>query len=285
MSNVFNHIFKKKKVIYPPIFETQYGALFNQDCLDFLPTLKKDSVDMVFADPPYNLGKNYGSKVNDNLDSGQYIKWSKNWISQCARVLKPGGSFFLYNIPKWNIIFSNYLLKLGLDFRHWIVIDIKLGLPIRGRLYPSHYSLLYFTKGKPKTFNNIRIPIEACRHCGKDIKDYGGHRNRININGLNLSDVWNDISPVRHAKFKNNNRKVNQLSTKLLERVVNISTNKNDIILDPFGGSGTTYYVSESLKRFWLGTEIEDCNVIIDRLTNPDVSPHKNNDFLEIFKS
>jgi site-specific DNA-methyltransferase (adenine-specific) len=144
---------------------------------------------------------------------------------------------------------------------------------------------LYFTKGKPKTFNNIRIPIEACRHCGKDIKDYGGHRNRININGLNLSDVWNDISPVRHAKFKNNNRKVNQLSTKLLERVVNISTNKNDIILDPFGGSGTTYYVSESLKRFWLGTEIEDCNVIIDRLTNPDVSPHKNNDFLEIFKS
>ncbi len=282
MLNDIKHVVKKKRLAHSPIFETKFGSLYNHDCINFLPTLKKESINMVFADPPYNLGKNYGSKVNDNLKYDQYITWSKEWISHCVRILKPGGSFFLYNIPKWNIIFSNYLLDLGLEFKHWIVIDIKLGLPIRGRLYPSHYSLLYFTKGKPKTFNNIRVPIEKCRHCGKDIKDYGGHRKKINANGLNLSDVWNDIPPVRHAKFKNNNRNGNQLSTKLLERIVLMSTQKNDIVLDPFGGSGTTYYVCEEHERQWIGTEIEDCKSIIDRLTNQDVIPHKNNDFIEI---
>jgi site-specific DNA-methyltransferase (adenine-specific) len=268
--------------IIKPKFTTQFGALYNQDCIQFLPNLKKETIDMVFADPPYNLGKDYGDKVNDNLDDEQYIVWSKKWIKLCVRILKPGGSFFIYNIPKWNIIFSNYLLSLGLDFRHWIVIDIKLGLPIKGRLYPSHYSLLYFSKGKPSTYNNIRIPIEKCRHCGRDVKDYGGHRDKINSKGLNLSDVWNDIPPVRHAKYKNNNRKINQLSTKLLERIILMSTQKSDLIFDPFGGSGTTYYTCEMHKRNWIGTEIEDCTEIIDRLSNSNIIPHKNNDYVEI---
>jgi site-specific DNA-methyltransferase (adenine-specific) len=168
-----------------------------------------------------------------------------------------------------------------MQFRDWIVVDIKLGLPIRGRLYPSHYSLLYFTKGKPNTFHNIRKPIELCRHCGKDIHHYGGHRNAINPNGVNLSDVWHDITPVRHRKFKSAKRPANALSTKLLERVVEISTKKHDVVLDPFGGSGTTYVVCEKKNRKWIGVEIGATSPIIDRLKKRNLEFHINSDYVE----
>jgi len=120
-----------------------------------------------------------------------------------------GWRFLPVQHTKWNVRLANFLLDRGLHFRDWIVIDIKLGLPIAGRLYPSHYSLLYFTKGKHKTFHNIRIPIKTCRHCGGEVKDYGGHRKSLNPKGVNLSDVWNDIPPVRHWKFKSKRRTAN----------------------------------------------------------------------------
>lgn len=166
-------------------------------------------------------------------------------------------------------------------FRHWIAVNVKLSLPIPGRLYPSHYSLIYYTKGTPKTFRKVRTPIETCRHCGKEIKDYGGHRGAMNPNGVNLTDVWNDITPVRHRKFKSSKRSANQLSTKVLERVIQISTNECDLVMDPFGGSGTTYDVCERLNRHWIGIEIENCDVIIERLQTEDLHPHKSEDFIE----
>ncbi len=261
-----------------PCFKTKFGSLFKGDCLTVLPLFASESVDTVFADPPFNLGKEYGRSVNDNKAQYDYLSWSKAWIRECSRILKPGGAFFLYNIPKWNIQLAAYMMEMGLHFRDWIVVDIKLGLPIPGRLYPSHYSLLYFTKGEHKTFRNIRIPIQKCRHCGKDVKDYGGHRGSLNPKGVNLTDVWNDIPPVRHQKFKTKNRKANALSTKILDRIVEMSTRKNDVILDPFGGSGTTYAVCEKKGRRWLGIEIGSTSAIIDRLENDDLDYHVNND-------
>lgn len=262
-------------------YSTSCGVLYKGDLLKLLPHVRNDSIDTVFADPPFNLSKVYGTRVNDNLSNGEYISWSKDWLDQCIRMVKPGGAIFIYNLPKWNIILGNHLTESGMIFRHWIAVNIKLSLPIPGRLYPSHYSLLYFTKGKPKTFKKIRTPIEVCRHCGKELKDYGGHRGAMNPNGVNLTDVWNDITPVRHWKFKSRKRTTNQLSTKLLERVVQMSTRECDIVLDPFGGSGTTYDVCERLDRHWIGMEIESCDVIIERLQTEDLSPHNSADYVE----
>src|ERR1700751_1193996 len=154
----------------------------------------------------------------------------------------------------------------GMQFRHSIAVEMKSCLPIPGRLYPAHYSLLYFTKGKPKTFRKIRTPIETCRHCGGEIRDYGGHRGAMNPLGVNLKDVWTDIPPVRHRKFKSEKRPANALSTKLLERVIEMSTYPGDLVLDPFGGSGTTYAVCGSRHRHWIGIEIEDTQAIVERL-------------------
>ncbi|MCK4792370.1 MAG: site-specific DNA-methyltransferase, partial [Desulfobacteraceae bacterium] len=140
----------------------------------------------------------------------------------------------------------------------------------------------YFTKGKPKVFRRIRTPIERCRHCGGEIKDYGGHRGAMNPKGVNLTDVWNDIPPVRHWKFKSRKRSTNQLSTKLIERVIQMSTREGELVLDPFGGSGTTYDACERLNRSWIGVELESCDVIIERLQNGDLSPHKSEDYVEV---
>ena len=264
-----------------PAFQTALGALFAADCLSILPSLRDEAVDAVFADPPFNIGKQYGKNTNDSLPDAAYLEWSRAWINECARTLKPGGSFFLYNLPRWNVQLGAYLTELGLEFRHWIAIEISSSLPIAGRLHPSHYSLLYYTKGKPKVFRRIRTPIQVCRHCGGEVKDYGGHRGAMNPNGVTLKDVWTDITPVRHTKFKSQERTANALSTKILDRVVEMSTNAGDIILDPFGGSGTTFAVCEAKHRRWIGTEIDYASEIVDRLSNDDIRAHKNDDFVE----
>lgn len=265
----------------PPFFKTDHGAVYDLDCLDFLRSLRNGVVDTVFADPPFNLNKKYGKKSDDNLPPEQYLAWCKTWIDEAARTLKPGGTFFLYNIPKWNVLLGAHMAEIGLEFRHWIAINIKSSLPIQGRLYPSHYSLLYYTKGKPKTFRKIRTPIETCRHCGRDIKDYGGHRKSMNPKGVNLTDVWSDVPPVRHWKYKSTKRKANALSSKILWRVVEMSTEPGDLIIDPFGGSGTTAAVAQATHRNWLTTDIDFAPVIRERLTD-DLFLHSNTDVVDL---
>jgi site-specific DNA-methyltransferase (adenine-specific) len=263
-----------------PILKTALGSLYQADCMHILPTLALESVDTVFADPPFNLNKQYGTRSSDNQPDSEYLDWCKDWLRECIRILKPGGSLFLYNLPKWNIPLGAFLTDSGLDFRHWIAVEQKNTLPIQGRLYPAHYSLLYYSKGKPSRFERIRTPIETCRHCGGEIRDYGGHRGAMNPNGVNLKDVWTDIPPVRHWKFKSTTRPANALSTKLLERVIEISTKPGDLVLDPFGGSGTTFSVCEQRHRRWIGIEIEDPQAIIERL-NGTIEHHRNDDFVE----
>ncbi len=263
-------------------FETEHGALFSGDCLDVLPLLRDECVDTIFADPPFNLGKQYGKNTNDNRADTEYVEWCKQWLGECVRVLKRGGALFLYNLPKWNIPLGTFIGEQdGMLFRHWIAVEINACLPITGRLYPSHYSLLYYSKGKPKTFRRIRTPIPTCRHCGGEIKDYGGHRGALNPKGLTLKDVWTDIPPVRHAKFKSGKRKANALSTKLLDRVVEMSTVAGDVVLDPFGGSGTTFAVCEAKGRRWLGVELDFADVIADRLASDDLAHHHNDDYID----
>lgn len=264
-----------------PFYVTALGALYSADCMDVLPSIEASSVDTVFADPPFNLGKKYGKQTDDSKSDEEYLQWCMEWITECVRVLKPGGAIFIYNLPKWNIVISGFLSELGLELRHWIAIEISSCLPIRGRLHPSHYSLLYYTKGKPKTFRRIRTPIQTCRHCNGEIKDYGGHRDAMNPNGVTLKDVWTDIPPVRHTKFKSKNRKANALSTKLLERVVQMSTVPGDLVLDPLGGSGTTYAVCEHLERKWIGIEIDHADDIVNRLEQDNIKAHANDDYVE----
>ncbi len=248
-----------------PILKTTLGSLVEADCLDYLQSIDDGVVDLVFADPPFNLGKKYKSKINDRIEDGDYIAWCQQWIDESVRVLKPGGSLFLWYLPKWNLLLGAYLGQ-RLTFRNWISVDLKYSLPISGRLYPSHYSLLYFVKGdRPSIFHPDRTPIQCCRHCGGELKDYGGHKSKMNPTGVNLSDVWVDIPPVRHAKYKK--RDANALSLKLMDRVISMASDPGSVVLDPFGGSGTTYVAAELTGRKWLGCELH-CEDIVDRFAD-----------------
>src|ERR1051326_9208501 len=249
------------------ICSTPLGALYQSDCLDLLRAIPDGSVHTFFADPPFNLGKNYGVNGSDRRPDTDYLSWCYQWLTEACRALVPGGSLFVYNLPKWLISIGAYLNTKEMTFKHWIAIHKPTSMPIPNRLSPSHYGLLYYTKGsKPRVFNrtSVRIPIRKCRHCGEDIKDYGGYRKFIHRKGVNLTDVWDDAPPVRHRKYKR--RGANELAPIVLERVIRLTTRKGDVVVDPFVGSGTTAYVAETLGRRWICGDLNDCSAARDRM-------------------
>lgn len=252
-----------------PDFSTTVGSLYKMDCVDFLRKIDDCSIDLVFADPPFNLNKFYSSKINDNLAPSEYMRWCESWLVECSRVLKNGGALFVWNLPKWNFVLAK-IANNYLTFRSWIAAEIAYSLPIARRLYPGHYSLLYFIKGKkPKTFHPDRLKMKICPKCMQDLKDYGGYKSKMNPRGINLSDVWTDIYPVRHKKYKNRNG-VNELPLKLLDRVIEMSSDPGDVVLDPFGGSGTTFIAAELKNRRWIGSEIGHIEDIVERFGKID---------------
>jgi site-specific DNA-methyltransferase (adenine-specific) len=256
-------------VKFEPVYSSKFGELYRGDCVEIMRSLPSESIDLIFCDPPFNLDKLYPSEMDDDLRQEQYLEWCENWLNQCVRLLKDGGALFLYNLPKWNTFLGAYLNR-HLTFRHWITVDIKFSMPISGRLYPSHYSLLYYIKGeRPAVFVPDRLPMEICPNCLTDLKDYGGYKDKMNPLGVNLTDVWNDIPPVRHAKYKKR-KTANELSIKLLDRIIELGSKEGDLILDPFGGSGTTYAVAEMKNRKWVGMEIGPIDGIIDRIQHLD---------------
>lgn len=248
-----------------PTLSTGQGLLYNANCLSLFAHIKDDQIDCIFADPPFNLGKVYGDgEYLDTLLTKDYLKWSNLWLDESIRVLAPGGALFVYILPQWGYRFAAHLEERGMMFRHWIALSMKGTFPRGNKLYPAHYALLYFTKDKPKTFNRVRLPIPKCRHCGKDQKDYGGHRKYLNPAGLNLTDFWEDTAPARHKKHKFRWH-VNELKPMIAARCFQIATNPEEIVLDPFGGGGSSYHAAQELKRFWLGAEVTDCTPILTR--------------------
>ncbi|MCF4968835.1 DNA-methyltransferase [Nostoc sp. CMAA1605] len=275
------------------IYKSEYGILYQGDCLKFLSALPNESVDIVFADPPFNLGKEYGKGVSDQMADDEYLRWSKQWLNQSIRVLKNGGSLFVFNLPKWCIEYGAYLNQQGMNFRHWIACRMPKAFPRGKKMSPAHYGLLYYTKGEPAVFNKVYTPIQVCRHCGGEIRDYGGHRKKLNPQGINLMDVWDtpedvweetseansqdilwtlaeemwtDIPPVRHRQHKK--RVPNELAPIMLERIIAMASNPGQIVVDPFGGSGTTFYAAEKLQRYWIGSELGDTDPAVERLTD-----------------
>jgi site-specific DNA-methyltransferase (adenine-specific) len=284
-------LIENRKSSLKPVHTTRWGQLYQGDCLELLRSLPDGSADMLFADPPFNLGKQYGAGISDQLRADDYVRWSKSWLAESVRVLAPGGALFVFNLPRWLIEYGAFLNRNGMEFRHWIAMRMPKAFPRGKRLSPAHYGCLYYTKGEPKTFNRIFVPIQTCRHCHGEIRDYGGHRKALNEQGINFMDVvdaptdvwvdapdalppghawceaddlWDDIPPVRHSKYKT--RGANELAPLMLERLIAVATNRGDLVLDPFGGAGTTFYAAERLERRWLGTDIGDVAPAIQRL-------------------
>jgi site-specific DNA-methyltransferase (adenine-specific) len=220
-----------------------------------MSNIPDDSMDMVFADPPFNLKKKY-NHYEDSKEKEEYLNWCNQWINETVRIMKPTGSIFIHNIPRWLTHFAEHLNEIAY-FRHWISWDSG-GAPMGRTLLPNHYGILFYTKSKsPKEFkfNDIRAPHKRCRICKGFLKDYGGKKDQMHPFGMLLSDVWTDIHRIRHKKRRD--KHPCQLPTPLLERLILMSTDEGDIILDPFIGTGTTAVAAKRLGRKYIGIDID----------------------------
>lgn len=226
------------------------NQILQGDCLELFKKIPSESIDCVFADPPFNLKKKYNSH-RDSLREEEYLEWCQMWILECVRILKNDGFLFLHNIPKWLTYYSNFLNKI-MYFRHWISWE-AMTAPMGKTLQPAHYGILFYSKNKEYgRFNEIRYPHKRDRS-GRLIKDYGGKKHLLHPYGPLCSDVWTDIHRIRHAK--NRDEHPCQLPIHLLERIILMSTNEGDIILDPFMGTGTTAIAAKRLGRNFIGFE------------------------------
>ena len=128
-------------------------------------------------------------------------------------------------------------------------------------LYPAHYALLYFTKGKPAVFNRPKIHPRTCHECGEPVKDYGGYWHIIDAKGINLSDVWDDLSPVRHRNTRL--RKANQLPVLLTDRVVQIAGREGGVLVDAFVGTGTAILSALKRQMTFIGNDLDPSALVI----------------------
>ncbi len=235
------------------MIEKYINQIIQVDCLELFEKIPDNSIDMTFADPPFNLKKKYNS-YKDSLEFKEYLNWCKKWISEMVRVTKPTGSIFVHNIPKWLTYFAEFLNKKA-DFKHWISWDAPTA-PMGKTLQPSHYGILFYAKNqKNLKFYEVRYPHKRDRKTGYLLKDYGGKKSKLHPFGPLVSDVWTDIHRIKHNK--NRNPHPCQLPIHLLERVILMTTDENDIVLDPFMGTGTTAVAAKHLGRKFIGFEID----------------------------
>jgi site-specific DNA-methyltransferase (adenine-specific) len=237
-----------------------------------LSGIKNDRIDLVFTDPPFNIGKDYGtSAYSDRMSAEAYKNWCRMWFSELVRVLRPGGALAIYNWPKWMIEVGSQLHTIPeLEYRSLISLKMKSGFPIKGRLHPSNYCILYYTKkGSKPTFNVVRYRTPTCRHCKKEIRDYGGYRKKFEkyedkdgIPWVQISDFWDDTRPARHDKSR---KKINELPIHIPERIILMASNEKDVVLDIFGGGGSTYQAAQMHNRFWIGCEIGGVDSCLSR--------------------
>ncbi len=179
-----------------------------------------------------------------------------------VRITKPTGSIFVHNIPRWLTYYAGFLNNKA-DFKHWISWDAPTA-PMGKSLQPAHYGILFYAKkSKENKYYEIRYPHKRCRRCGYLLKDYGGKKASLHPFGPLASDVWTDIHRVRHNKYRDNHPC--QLPIHLLERLILMSSDEGDLILDPFIGTGTTAIAAKRLGRKYIGFDIDNNYVNITK--------------------
>ncbi|MGI9305704.1 MAG: DNA-methyltransferase [Gammaproteobacteria bacterium] len=228
-------------------------TIHNMDCLKLMRAMRAESVNMVFADPPFNLKKKYSS-YKDDMPFNEYMAWTEEWLSEACRILKPDGSIFVYNIPKL-LTYTAAALNRFAHFRHWIAWNAN-GQPLGKTLMPAHYGILFYAKNAAPKFYEVRAPHKTCRACKTYLKDYGGKEYLRHKFGYQVSDVWDDIHRVRH-----NSKRISahpcQLPVHLVERLILMSTDENDIVFDPFCGGGSAAVAAKQMGRRYIGAEID----------------------------
>jgi site-specific DNA-methyltransferase (adenine-specific) len=257
----------------PALAATALGSLFAADALEWLATLPAASVDLVFADPPYNLGRERWDVLGSEAD---YLAWSRRWIVEAARILRPSGSLYICG-------FSEVLADVkGVAAPHfagcrWLVWYYRNKANLGRDWGRSHESILHLRRPDftldvdaarvPYNAHTLRYPA----HPQADSSRYGGKPYvwQPNPLGAKPRDVLE--VPTLTNGMREKTTHPTQKPLELVRRLVAAATRPGELVVDPFGGSGTTYIACEALGRRWLGCEVDADfqRVIIDRLSQP----------------
>lgn len=222
--------------------------LYNADCIEVLKTLKPNSIDLIFADPPYflsNGGKSIHSGKIVSVNKGDWdekskydnhLQFTKEWIQQSFRILKYGGSIWISGTVHNIFDVKNYLDEIGFKIIN-IVVWHKSDQP------PLIYK------------NKLKFSYELIIWAKKDGKHTFNYQYMFDIKGEEMQDVWTIPAVQMHEKKFGYHP--TQKPEALLERIIKTCSNVGDTVLDPFSGSGTTCYVAKKLNRKYIGIEKE----------------------------
>lgn len=243
--------------------KTQHKIILG-DCIKELKKLKKESIDLIITDPPFNIGKKYNSYV-DRKGKEEYIKWCEKWLKECVGVLKDGGALYLFNYPENNAYLMPFLDEY-LTFKRWMTWHY----PTNTGMSPTNFtrtqhSILFYIKGKkPKTFNKKDIAEPYRNPTDKRIKKLMEEGSK----GKTPYDVFH-FNIVKNVS-KDKTPHPCQIPVPLLEIFVKASSNKGDLILDPFAGSFSTAVACKKLGRNSINIEMDKhyCKIGEDRLNN-----------------
>jgi len=248
------------------------GQIWVGDAVAWLGSLESESTDLIFADPPYNIKK----AKWDTFDSQQdYVEWSLLWIEQAARALKPTGTLYVCGFSEILADIKSSAQRFFQGCR-WLIWHYKNKANLGSDWGRSHESILHFRKTKAFTFNidHVRIPygrhtLRYPDHPQAKSSHYGRGRQRLwqpHPGGAKPRDVIEIPTTCNgmHEKTPHPTQKPEEL----LRKLILASSNPEDLVVDPFLGSGTTAVVAEQLGRRWKGCDLslEYCRWAAERI-------------------
>jgi len=218
------------------------------DCIEVLSKVCEPFADLIFADPPFNIGFEYDS-YEDKKKKESYIDWTRQWMTACYDVLKPTGSFYIAIGDDYAANVRLIADELGLFMRNWIIWHYTFGQQTKNKFARSHTHIFYFVKNKDAfVFNDDKVRMISDRQ--------GVYKDkRANRDGKMPDDVW-DVYPRICGTFDERTDFPCQMPESLLDRIIRVSSKEGNWVLDPFSGSGTTAVMAAKLGRNYTGIEL-----------------------------
>lgn len=230
--------------------------IFHQDCIEGMHALPDNCADLVIADPPYNLNKDFG-QYKEVKRRDEWLPWSKAWLNEVNRILRPSGNVFVYGIHHYLCYLQVYMYELGLSYRRQIIWYYENGFAgYSTRTLAAHYEpLLWFSKGEGYTYHPIREPYKSQERLKHKITK-NGREWKPNPEGRLAGDVWN-FPTLAGRRFRD--EKVDHPTQKPLSistRIIKHFSNPGELVVVPFAGSGTECLASAMEGRHFIGFEL-----------------------------
>lgn len=237
-------------------YEGKDATVFKGDCFEVLSSIPDASVDLIFADPPYNIGKKFGEFKDSWPSDLAYVEWCYQWLEACIQKLKPTGSLYVMTSTQ-AMPYLDLWLRERINILSRIVWHYDSSGVQAKKFFGSLYEpILYCVKdAKNYIFNAADIEVEARTGAVRKLIDYRKEVPTAYKTTKVPGNTW--YLPRVRYRMSEYEEHPSQKPEALLERIIKASSNPGDLILDPFGGTFTTCAVAQRLGRRSIGIELQ----------------------------